>query len=107
MCSLNRKPTWAVQRNSLPRPDLERLAAQVLRVDLQQIEGKQEHRAVRPPVAQPVEARHPVPVAGDRFPIDEERAHLQRAGGLSDERRPADTQKHTKSSKRQGIESGW
>ena len=53
---------------------LERLAPQVLAVELQQVEGEQEH--VRPLglAAQPLEHREPVVVAGDRLAVDQARA---------------------------------
>ena len=50
MCSLNCKPTWAAS-------PIQGLGAQVLAIELQQVEGKQEHSTILPPVAQSIKAR--------------------------------------------------
>src|SRR5262249_56187599 len=56
-------------------------------------EGVQEDPPVLAPVAQPVEHRQSVAVAGHRLPVEQERSALQGAGGLEDQRkasRPVD-----------------
>src|SRR5262249_50227991 len=47
------------------------LTAQVVTVQLDQIEGVQEHAGVMPPVAEAVETRHAVAVAGHSLTIDD------------------------------------
>ena len=69
------KPIWAAQRSSLPSSklaDLQGLGTQVLAIELQQVEGKQEHSTILPPVAQSVEARQAIAVTSNRFPIEQE-----------------------------------
>jgi hypothetical protein len=51
----------------LARCGIQRLPAQVLPVQLDQVEGIEEDMPVLAPAAQPIEARHAVPVAGDRL----------------------------------------
>src|SRR5215472_10962871 len=66
---------------------------EILAVQLKQVEGVQENPPVLAPVAQSVEHRHPVAVAGHRLPVEQERSDLQGAGGLEDQRkasRPVD-----------------
>ncbi len=51
--------------------DLERIAAEIVAVQLDQIEGIEEHPGVVPVVTDAVEARHSALVAGDGLPIDD------------------------------------
>ena len=55
-------------------------------VQFQQVKGEQEHGAVLAPVAQPVEHRHAIAVAGHRLAVQEKRARFQGACGLCDQR---------------------
>src|SRR5262249_42852534 len=83
------EPMWGRPRPQLAElafPNLDWLAPKVLAVEFDQVEREQEHGAVLPAVAQPVELRRAVPVAGDRLSVDQARAHPGRAGGLGDER---------------------
>ena len=57
----------AQERGQCGLTDLQRIAAQVVAVELDQVEGVQEHGFVVAALAQPVEARHPVVVAGHRL----------------------------------------
>src|SRR5215510_7964081 len=54
-------PQYRCQRGL---PCIERLTPQVVTVQLDEIEGVQEHASVVPPVADAVEARHAIAVAG-------------------------------------------
>jgi hypothetical protein len=56
---------------------LQRVAAQVVAVKLDQVEGVEEDACVMPPVADAVEARHAVVVAGDSFVVDDAGARAQ------------------------------
>src|SRR5262249_59873927 len=61
---------------------VERRAPEILAVELEQVKGEQEHPRVLAPVPEPVEYRHAVAIAGHGLAVDQERAHLERAGGL-------------------------
>ena len=47
---------------------------------------RQEHGTIGAAIAQAVEARHTVVIAGDRLSVDQARTHAERAGGLGNER---------------------
>ena len=51
--------------------DLERIAAQIVAVQLEQIEGVEEHASIVPAVADTLERCEPVVIARDGFPIDD------------------------------------
>ncbi len=51
---------------------LQRLAPQVVAVQLDQVERVQEHARVVPPVTNAVEARHALVSAGDRLAVDDQ-----------------------------------
>src|SRR5262245_43456582 len=95
ICALSCRPTRAARSRvaSWRLRDLDRLAAEILAVQFEQVEGVQENPPVLAPVAQPVEHRQSVAVAGHRLPVEQERSALQGAGGLEDQRkasRPVD-----------------
>jgi hypothetical protein len=79
MCSLSRMPGAALARAeaSVALLHLQRVAAQVVAVKLDQVEGVEEDACVMPPVADAVEARHAVVVAGDSFVVDDAGARAQ------------------------------
>src|SRR5262249_49378272 len=52
-------------------PCIERLTPQVVTVQLDQIEGVEEHAGVVPPIADAVEARHAIALAGDCLAVDD------------------------------------
>jgi hypothetical protein len=56
---------------------LQRFPPQVVAIELQQVEREQKHGLIAPPVAQPVEGRHSVPVAGHRLAVEKERPDPQ------------------------------
>jgi hypothetical protein len=66
MIELQTRPGLAKHGGERRLAHFEGLVAQVAAVQLDQVEGKQEYGTVRASVAQPVEARHPVPFAGHR-----------------------------------------
>jgi hypothetical protein len=75
---LRESANTAIQIESFPRldhpPDTgERIAAQVVAVQLDQVEGVQEHVAVMLTVADTLERCEPVVIAQDGFPIDDAR----------------------------------
>src|SRR5262249_18408688 len=67
-------------------PRIERLAAQIVTVQLDQIEGVQEYARVMAPIPDAVEAGHAFVVAGDRLAVDDARARAQVCQGLDNQR---------------------
>jgi len=65
---------------------LQRLTPQVVTVQLDQIEGVQKDAGVVPPVADVVEARHAIAVAGDGLTIDDAGACAQPSQGVNNQR---------------------
>ncbi len=65
---------------------LERLAPQVVAVELQEIEGDENDVLVVAAMPQHLKARHPVLIAAHRLAIDQAAARLQLVHGLDDER---------------------
>ena len=61
----------------------QRLAAQVVAVQLDQVEGVEEDARVMAPLAYAIEARHAVVAAGDRLTIDDAGARWQHCHGLA------------------------
>jgi hypothetical protein len=61
-------PRYSCQRGL---PCIERLTPQVVTVQLDQVEGLEEHAGVVPPIADSVEARHAIAVAGHSLTIDD------------------------------------
>jgi hypothetical protein len=66
--------------------DFERIAAQVVAVQFDQIEGVEEHAGVIAPVTDAVEGCHAVVIAGDRFAVDDAGPRAQPRQGLDNER---------------------
>jgi len=64
----------------------ERLAPQVITVELDQVECVQEHVLVMAPIADAIEARDPVVTASHRLAVDDAGARAQSGEGLDDER---------------------
>jgi hypothetical protein len=65
---------------------LERLAAQILAIELDQVEGVEEDARIVPPMPEQVKARPAVIAAGDRLTINDGRARAQAGHGLDDQR---------------------
>jgi hypothetical protein len=82
LVELQARPDLAQHGGERRLAHLERLTPQVSAVQLEQVEGEEEHGGVRAPVAQPVEARHAIVVAGDRLAVDQARAQLLPGGPL-------------------------
>jgi hypothetical protein len=66
---------------------LKRFAPQVLAVQLEQVEGEQEHVVIVAPVAQPLEHRDPVLIADDGLAVDQAGPRRQRARRRDDLRK--------------------
>ena len=77
-------PTQQVRERRLAR--LQRLAPQILAIQLQEVEGVEEDMLARRLEPQPFEHRQPVLIAGDRLAVDQARADLEPVNGLDDER---------------------
>ena len=60
-------------------PHLQRLTAQVVAFQFDQVKHIEEHGLVVAAMAQPIEVRHPVVVAGHCFAIEDHRARTQAA----------------------------
>jgi hypothetical protein len=82
MCSLNYRPIWADQRSNLPSsPFRTSIGSRRRSRPLSSSRSKaNRNRVVLAPIAQPVEHRHAVAVAGHRPAVEQERAHLERTG---------------------------
>jgi hypothetical protein len=67
----------------------QRLTPQVVAVPLDQIEGVQEHAGVMPPVADAIEARHAIVIAGNGLASmkQERERNLARASTISGKRK--------------------
>ena len=65
---------------------LQGIAAQVVTVQLDQVEGVQEHGAVVAPIADAIDLGDAAPVAGDRLAVDDARARAQPGQRLDDQR---------------------
>src|SRR5438876_673878 len=61
------------------------VSAQVVTVQLDEVEGIEEDVRVVPPVADAIEARHPAVVAGDGLAVDDAGPRAQAGEGLDDE----------------------
>ena len=90
LVELQPHPGSPQQRVELALADLDRLPAQVLTVDLQEVEGEQENGAIGAPVAQPVEARQAVAVVGDRLPVYQRTLSLRNAPSIAARCTPMD-----------------
>jgi hypothetical protein len=66
--------------------DFERVAAEIVAVQLDQIEGVQEHAGVVSAVTDALEARHSIVVTGDRLAVDDAGPPAQPSQGLDDQR---------------------
>ena len=66
---------------------LERFLPQIVAVDLEHVEGVQEHGGIPALRVQPVEIGHAVIAAHDGLAVDRDRANPQTAGGLDDRRK--------------------
>jgi len=66
--------------------DLERVTAQIIAIQFDQVEGVQEHVPVMLAVADTLERCEPVVIARDGFPIDDAGARAQPSQGLHDQR---------------------
>lgn len=64
----------------------ERIAAEVVAVQIDQIERIEEHAAVVPPVTDAIERREAVVVTGDRLVIDDTRTRAQPRQRFNDQR---------------------
>jgi hypothetical protein len=74
MCSLICSPDGAPRRSlssSALRTSIGS-SPQILAVELQEVEGKQEHRGRKPPLAQELELGNAVLAAAYRFAVDQE-----------------------------------
>jgi hypothetical protein len=67
--------------------DFERLAAEIVAVELNQIEGVQEHAAIMAPISNVIEARCATLIAGGGLSIDDAGARAQPSQGLHDQRK--------------------
>jgi len=65
---------------------LQRLAPQVLAIQLKEVEGVKKDMLARRLAPQPIEHREPVLIAGDRLAIDQAGTHLEPLNGLDNER---------------------
>jgi hypothetical protein len=69
--------------------DLQRIATQIVAVQLNQVERVQEHAGVVAAVTDAIEAGHTLIVAGDRLAIDDAGPRAQPSQGLHDQREAA------------------
>jgi hypothetical protein len=81
-----RKTATVARIRDLPEPHLERIAAQIVAVQFDQIEGIEEHAGVMPAVTNAIEARHPIGIASDSFAIDDAGARAQLGQSLHNQR---------------------
>src|SRR5262249_39151853 len=79
-------PTQQARERRLAR--LQRLAPEILAVELEQVERKQEDTGIRAPIPETIKRRQPVVTTGDCLPVNQEGTHPQRAGSLGDQRVP-------------------
>ena len=84
MYSLTRGPGLGQYADERGLADFERIAPQVAAVQLDQVEGVQEHVPVMLVVADTLKRCEPVVIARDGFPIDDAGARAQAGQGLHD-----------------------
>ena len=87
-CSLKRKPGRRAPEQAGKRrlAHRERITPHVLTIELDQVEGIEEHARIVPPIADAVEARDPVLAARHRLAVDDAGARAQLGERLDDER---------------------
>src|SRR5262249_21780876 len=83
-CSFRRSPEGSYATGSRASPCAS--PAQVLAIQLKEVEDVEEDMLARRLEPQPFEHRESVLIAGDRFAIDQAGAHLEPVNGLNDER---------------------
>jgi hypothetical protein len=73
-------------RGEVRLADFERIAAQVVAVQLYQVEGVQKHPGIVVAVAKKIEGCNAVVITGDRLAVDDAGARAQTSEGLDDQR---------------------